>query len=104
MSGYTKHEYEKYIQETKISLGKYIKAISITLPEVYGAQDIIPAIEKYYPYEWRMINERYAEYAKADIKLLKFNKKRRYNMPSPYRILMCTANTTKPFTFSSTQA
>lgn len=95
MPGYTKHEYENFIQDTRTSLKKYIKAISIALPEEYGPQDIIQAIEQYYPYEWRMINERYAEYTKADKKLTKFNKKRRYNMPSPCKILLGLSETKK---------
>ena len=95
MPGYTKHEYENFIQDTRNSLKKYVKAISITLPEEYGPQDIIQAIEQYYPYEWRMINERYAEYTKADKKLAKFNKKRRYNMPSPCKILLGLSETKK---------
>lgn len=95
MPGYTKHEYESFMQDTRASLKKYVNAISITLPEVYGFQDIIQAIEKYYPYEWRMLNERYLVYEKADKRLTKFNKGRRYNMPNPVKILLGLSETKK---------
>lgn len=87
MSGYAKHDYEKFIQETKRSLKKYVESVSITLPEIYEFEDIVQAIADYYPYEWRIINERYTQYTKADKKLPKFNRKRRYNMPAPCTLL-----------------
>ena len=46
MSGYTKHEYENFIQVTRTSLKKYVKAVSIALPEEYGPQDIYSSFRK----------------------------------------------------------
>lgn len=66
---------------------KCLKQVSVTLPQGYSIEDIEKSIDKFYPFEWRIINERYKEYSKADVKLAKFNKKQRYRMPSPREIL-----------------
>ena len=52
-----------------------------------AVKDIISAIEVYYPYEWRIIVERYKEYSQADKKLQKFGKRPRYRMPTPEHLL-----------------
>lgn len=87
MPGYTKHEYEAFLREIRTDLQKCLKQVSVTLPQGYSIEDIEKSIDKFYPFEWRIINERYKEYSKADVKLAKFNKKQRNRMPSPREIL-----------------
>lgn len=87
MSGFTKHEYDNFIFETRKELQDYVKAIEVILPAEYNEEDIKKAIETYYPYEWRIIEERYKEYSRSDKKLQKLGKKVRYNMLLPDKIL-----------------
>lgn len=93
MSGYTKHEYRLFIQDIKKELQKYLRQIAVVLPREYAFEDIKKAIEQYFPFEWRIICERYREYSRADIKLEKFGKKKRYNMSSPQEILKALPET-----------
>lgn len=46
---------------------KCLKQVSVTLPQGYSIEDIEKSIDKFYPFEWRIINERYKEYSKADV-------------------------------------
>ena len=87
MSGFTKYHYERFISDTKFQLKQYIEKIEPILPYEYSKKDVISAIEVYYPYEWRIIVERYKEYVRADKKLQKIGKSPRYRMPSPEKIL-----------------
>ncbi len=85
--GYTKHEYENYIIEIRKELTQYIGKASVALPGDYDFSDILAVIQKYYPYEWRILQERYQEYTKADIKLQRLGKKARYGMERPEQIV-----------------
>ncbi len=85
--GYTKYDYEKYINALETELEGYVKEVAITLPVGYSVADIIEAVKQYYPFEWRIINERYIECRKADEKLKRLGKKPRYLMSKPEVIL-----------------
>ena len=87
MSGFTKNHYVRFISETKCQLKEYLGQIEPVLPYEYNKKDIISVIEVYYPYEWRIIVERYKEYSQADKKLQKFGKRPRYKMPTPEHLL-----------------
>lgn len=95
MPGYTKHEYDSFIIETKKQFRCYVKEIAVILPDKYDEEDIKKAILRYYPYEWRIIEERYKEYIRSDKKLQKMGKKARYKMQSPDRILLELPETKK---------
>ena len=86
--GFTKHLYENILFETRNEFTKRIKEIKSILPRVYNGQTILEMIKKYYPFEWRILEEQYREYIKADEKLQKFGKKRRYNMQPPEKIIL----------------
>lgn len=87
MSGFTKNHYVRFISETKCQLKEYLGQIEPVLPYEYNKKDIISVIEVYYPYEWRIIVERYKEYSQAEKKLQKFGKRPRYKMPTPEHLL-----------------
>ena len=88
MSGFAKEHYKRFIFETKRQLKEYVKKIEPILPYNYDISDIVSAIKKYYPFEWRIIVERYHEYTRADKKNKKLGKKARYKMPSPEELLL----------------
>lgn len=87
MSGYTKHMYEKDINEIKNQFSVYIKSIINILPGNYDINTIIFLLIKYYPYEWQILNEKYEYYCKKDKKLKTLKKKVRYSMPQPTEII-----------------
>ena len=66
MSGYTKHVYEEDLQETKKQLVKYVDDIIPLLSEEYDFDEILKLVKKYYPFEWRMLEEKYQYYCKKD--------------------------------------
>lgn len=86
--GFTKHLYESILFKTRNEFTKCIKEIKPILPRVYTEQTILEMIKKYYPFEWRILGEQYIEYTKADERLQKFGKKRRYNMQPPEKIIL----------------
>lgn len=87
MSGYTKHVYEEDLQETKKQLVKYVDDIIPLLSEEYDFDEILKLVKKYYPFEWRMLEEKYQYYYKKDKTIEKFHGKKRYNADSPEIIL-----------------
>ena len=87
MSGYTKHVYEEDLQETKKQLVKYVDDIIPLLSEEYDFDEILKLVKKYYPFEWRMLEEKYQYYCKKDKTIEKFHGKKRYNADSPEIIL-----------------
>lgn len=87
MSGYTKNIYEKDLQTIKNNFTHYIRKISMILPKYYNLDTIIYLLQQYYPYEWQILNEKYEYYCKKDKKLSSLNKKVRYLMPKPERII-----------------
>ena len=81
MSGYTKHVYEEK------QLVKYVDDIIPLLSEEYDFDEILKLVKKYYPFEWRMLEEKYQYYCKKDKTIEKFHGKKRYNADSPEIIL-----------------
>lgn len=87
MSGFTKHMYEKDVVEIKKQLSEYVKELSIILPPDYDFNSLVSLIEEFYPYEFRVIKEKYEEYRILDRKIIKIKGKARFNMPAPLTIL-----------------
>ncbi|MCM1235702.1 MAG: hypothetical protein NC489_36875 [Ruminococcus flavefaciens] len=88
MSGYTKHAYENDIRQMSKEFSGYIKSISRILPKEYNKNDILSLLKQYYPYEWRILLEKYDAYQRADKKLIKLNKKPRYKMIHPEKFIL----------------
>lgn len=64
MSGYTKHMYEKDLQETRKQLEEYVDNIIPLLSVEYDFDEILNLVKEYYPYEWRILEEKYQYYCK----------------------------------------
>lgn len=87
MSGYTKHMYEKDLIETRKNISKYLSNIAPLLSAEYDFNEILVLIKNYYPFEWRMLEEKYQYYCKKDKKIRKFHGKNRYNAVGPEILL-----------------
>lgn len=87
MPGYTKNMYLKDLDSIKKEFSNYIKKIECTLPNEYDFELIVKLIEKFYPYEWNILNEKYNYYLAKEKSLILKNKKSRYSMPEPKNII-----------------
>lgn len=87
MPGYTKNMYIKDIEAIKQDLSKYIKTLIPVLPKVYDQGVVLHLLEKYYPFEWQLINEKYEYYCIKDKSLVRRGKKARYLMCRPLDLL-----------------
>lgn len=87
MSGYTKHIYDKDLQETRKQLSKYVEDVTPLLSEEYTFDEILDLVKEYYPFEWRILEEKYQYYCKKDKTIKKFHGKKRYNADCPETIL-----------------
>lgn len=87
MAGFTKHKYAKDLTQTKNSFNTYVKKISPILPIEFDLNCIIKKLKKYYPYEWRLLEEKYKEYTRADRKLIRVGKKARYKTVTPEKLI-----------------
>lgn len=87
MTGFTKHKYQEDLQNIKKDFNNYIEKITLVLPKYYNLDSIIYLLQGYYPYEWQILNEKYEYYYKKDKKLKSLNKKVRYSMSSPKKII-----------------
>ena len=80
---YTKYKYNEVFKKNQTDFAKYINTIIPILPAEYTAQTILNYLKQYYPFEYSMLEEQYEYYDRADKKLVKFHKKRRYNPVEP---------------------
>lgn len=87
IGGYTKYEYVTFIKETEEILKDYACSACIALPKNYDEADVLEVVKEYYPFEWRILQERYKIYCKADKKLKMLGKKQRYYMSRPEDLL-----------------
>lgn len=79
MSGFTKYKYEQDCNECKNIFSKYVKSIEPLMPFQYKEDDLITLVKKYYPFEYRIWNEKFKSYQKWDKTLKSTNGKTRYN-------------------------
>lgn len=78
MSGEALRKYCGELMRFEKSLKRPLSLIFDVLPEDYNEEDILNLFEKYYPFEWKTICERYQTYHEKDEFLVNHGKKRRY--------------------------
>lgn len=83
MAGFTKHMYENDLMQININLSKYLDKIISLLPYNYDFEEVKALLEKYYPYEWFIINEKFKYYCIKEDCLIKKEKKSRFKMDDP---------------------
>lgn len=67
--------YEKDLMETRKQLSKYVGDVIPLLSEEYNFDEILELIKEYYPFEWRILEEKYQYYCKKDNTIKKFHGK-----------------------------
>lgn len=87
MSGFTKHKYEKDYVKVKTDFSKIIRRVSSILPYNFGFNDLISLIQKYYPFEYRIWDEKYRAYKKWNESLRKTKKRTRYPVTNLEQII-----------------
>ncbi|SFN57945.1 TIR domain-containing protein [Flavobacterium succinicans] len=87
MSGFTKNQSNKVLEKSKKEFSNYLTKISILIPLNYDFEIIISLIHKYYPYEWRELNEISDYYKLKDKKLNVKNIKIRHIFPTSVEII-----------------
>lgn len=78
---YTKYICEKDITEIKKSLSKYLSSLETVIPYQYNFNTIKELLNKYYPYEIYLINEKYNYYQVKEKSLVSKGNKSRYKFP-----------------------
>jgi hypothetical protein len=79
--------YEQDMNQIKKQFTVYIKEISNVLPQKYNMDSIINLIKEFYPFEFRILEEKYEKYSIHDKKLVKVKGKKRFFMKKPRKIL-----------------
>ena len=87
MAGVTKHIYDHAIRDIIDMWSKQIKTLQPILPKEYTESDVIDLLKKYYPHEWKAVNDKYLYYKTKDKYIKKHFGKNRYNMDKPYVLL-----------------
>ncbi len=82
MAGYTKHIFEKEVNETRKKINKLIKEIICVLPKEYDFGIVLGLLEEYFPYECFIISEKKKYYDIKERTLVKRSKKSRYSFYS----------------------
>lgn len=78
MSGHAKRAYDKDMQLLRKDITLKIKTIINVLPKSYTSATILCLFDKYYPFDWQYLEERYNYYELKDRRLAKLKKKRYY--------------------------
>ena len=73
MSGFTKSQSKKILEKSKQEFTSYLENISKIIPLKYDFELLFFLIQKYYPYEFRELNEIINYYKLKDENLLKKN-------------------------------
>ena len=91
MSGHAKRQYAKYINEYSSTLKVPFKEVaSLMLPE-FTNDDYVSMFQQCYPQHWQDIEIKYKFYQKADERLVKRGKMRRYKFPKPHNFVLFKA-------------
>ncbi len=87
MAGVTKHIFEHEIRDIINMWSKQIETLQPVLPQEYTENDIIELLKKYYPHEWKAVEDKYSYYKTKDKYIKRNFGKNRYNMDKPEILL-----------------
>ena len=87
MAGVTKHIFDHEIRDIIDRWSKQIKTLQPILPQEYTEKDVIELLKKYYPHEWKAVDDKYLYYKMKDKHIKKHFGKSRYNMDEPEILL-----------------
>lgn len=77
--GKAKRKYEAELMRFNKKLNRPLKFIKSILPKEYNADIILDEFKRYYPFEWKEMQERYLQYSEKDKFLVQCGKRPRYN-------------------------
>lgn len=87
MPAVTKHIYDRQIFDIHLMWNKQLKQIANILPHKYDEKIIISTIKEFFPYEWQFVENCYEYYKIKDKYIEHFKGKKRYNMPTPCKLI-----------------
>ena len=91
MSGYAKRQYTKYINNYCSSLKIPFRVVSSLMLPDFTDDDFVSIFQQCYPHIWQDIEIKYKTYKKADERLVKKGKKRRYKFPQVRNFILSRA-------------
>lgn len=92
MPGVTKNIFDHEVIDIIKMWNNQIKTVQNILTQNYTNEDILIAIQKFYPYEWKSVEFKYDYYSSKDKYLKKRFNKSRYNMKKPELLFMTVGN------------
>ena len=87
MPGITKRKYQGELIRFQKSINRPLSMVAEILKPGYTMDDLREEFKNYYPYEWKIICERYKQYLQKDNYLVFVGKKEDINLQSPINIL-----------------
>ena len=103
MPGIAKRKYVGEVMRFNKGLKRPLKLIFEVLPYTYDENTIINLFKELYPYEWKIINQRYKNYKEKDKFLIENGKKVRYQPESPKTYLLNLPQVKYKLTYKSKQ-
>ena len=88
MSGHAKRLYTKHIIEYVQTLKEPFKEVASLMKMEFTEKEFVETFKECYPHLWQDISDKYRAYQKADERLVKRGKKRRYKFPSPFNFVL----------------
>lgn len=87
MSGHAKRLYTKHIIEYAQTLKEPFKEVASLMKMGFAEEEFVETFKECYPHLWQDISDKHRAYQKADERLVKRGKKRRYKFPSPFNFV-----------------
>lgn len=91
MSGHAKRLYAKHIIEYVKELKQPFKEVAALMMPGFSDDDYVQIFRECYPHLWSDISIKHTTYQKADERLVKRGKKRRYKFPKPSNFILYKA-------------
>lgn len=91
MSGHAKRLYNKHIIEYVRTLKEPFKEVANLMMMGFTDEEFVVTFKECYPHLWQDISDKYRAYQKADDRLVKRGKKRRYKFPNPFKFVLYKA-------------
>lgn len=88
MPGRAKRQHTKYVRDFACGLKKYFKQVANLMGLGFTDEDYVMTFKECFPHLWQDITIKHVNYQKADERLVKRGKKRRYKFPKPFNFIL----------------
>lgn len=92
MSGHAKRLYNKHIIEYVRTLKEPFKEVANLMKIGFTEEEFVETFKECYLHLWQDISDKHRAYQKADERLVKQGKKRRYKFPKPFNFVLYKAD------------